>query len=81
MAIQEPIPKDSDKPKNPDEDHYKTFYYPGLFVYACAMLWQDFKIATTLRSVRTFFVKFWQKKIQDFSFKMAICIPTRQTKP
>lgn len=68
MAIQEPIPIDKDldgilEIKNPNEDDYQTYYYNGLFVYACAMLWQDIKIATTLRSVRTFFEKFWQVMI------------------
>ena len=58
LAIQEPIP-DLNTIKDPKDDSYRIFYYPGLFVYACAMLWQDLKIATTLRSVRTFFEKFW----------------------
>ena len=62
MAIQEPIPTSAkiDDTKNPNDDDYRTFYHLGLFVYACGMLWQDLKIAITLKSVTIFVENFWQ---------------------
>ncbi len=53
------MPKEGAKFDDPANEKYNTYIY-GITVYACAMVWQDLKMAITLRSVKTFFFKFWR---------------------
>jgi hypothetical protein len=59
LALNEPVPPDGAQFDDPENEKYNT-YILGITVYACAMVWQDLKMAITLRSVKNFFLKFWR---------------------
>jgi hypothetical protein len=70
-AINKPIPEDGKSYENPYRDEEYDKNYMGLTIYALAMVWQDLKIAITLRSIKTFFQKFW--RAFDLLMHLALC--------
>jgi len=76
-AINKPIPEYGKSYENPYRDEEYDKNYKGLTIYALAMVWQDLKIAITLRSVKTFFQKFWRAFDLFMHFTLCAALITR----